>query len=134
MRKLFSIAKQITHSRTKLVFKRIDGLIFALLYSGLWCRTKVQVNSMVSSLILLTHNCCSYEILIRQKHFDILIHKALGISYMVELLFYEATLIGFKNRIMAYEVEAGINLIEQVFSSLTAEQLAKQKLKVKPEI
>lgn len=84
---------------------------------------------MVSALILQTHNRWSYEFLIRQMRFDILTRKALGLSYMDELPFCEATLFNFQNRLMAYEVKTGTNLIEQIFDGLTAEQLSTLKVK-----
>lgn len=113
----------------ELVFKRIDESIFAPLYSETRSRPNAPVNSMVSALILQTHNRWSYEFLIRQMRFDLLTRKALGLSYMDELPFCEATLFNFQNRLLAYEVETGTNLIEQVFDGLTAEQLAKLKIK-----
>jgi len=113
----------------ELVFKRIDESIFAPLYSETKSRPNAPVNSMVSALILQSHSRWSYAFLIRQMRFDLLTRKALGLSYMDEIPFCEATLFNFQNRLLAYEVETGKNLIEQVFDGLTADQLAKLKVK-----
>ena len=99
----------------ELVFKRIDESLFAPLYAETKSRPNAPINSMVSALILQTHNRWSYEFLIRQMRFDIPTRKALGLSYMDELPFCEATLFNFQNRLMAYEVETGTNLIEQIY-------------------
>lgn len=113
----------------ELVFKRIDESLFAPLYSETKSRPNAPINCMVSALILQTHNRWSYEFLIRQMRFDLLTRKALGLSYMDELPFCEATLFNFQNRLLAYEVETGTNLIEQVFNGLTKEQLSVLKIK-----
>lgn len=113
----------------ELVFKRIDESQFAPLYSGSKSRPNAPINCMVAALVLLSHNRWTYEFLIRQIRFDILTRKALGLLSLDEVPFCEATLFNFQGRLLAYEVESGINLIEGLFDGLTKEQLATLKVK-----
>jgi len=84
---------------------------------------------MVGALILQTYNRWSYEFLMRQVRFDILMRSAIGLTSLDEVPFCEATLFNFQNRLLAYELATGTRLIEQLFDGLTAEQLKTLKLK-----
>ena len=113
----------------ELVFKRIDENSFAPLYSDAKSRPNAPINSMVSALILQNTGRWSYEFLMRQVRFDLLTRKAIGLTSLDEVPFCEATLFNFQKRLLDYSVSTGINLIEQIFDGLTAEQLATLELK-----
>lgn len=113
----------------ELLFKRIDEKVFAPLYSQGRSRPNAPINCMVGALILQTTNRWSYEFLIRQIRFDLLTRAAIGLTTLDEVPFCEATLFNFQNRLLSYELETGEHLIEQVFDSLTAEQLSTLKIK-----
>lgn len=113
----------------ELVFKRIDEKAFAPLYSEEKSRPNAAINCMVGALILQSYNRWSYEFLMRQVRFDILMRSAIGLTSLDEVPFCEATLFNFQNRLLAYELATGTHLIEQLFDGLTAEQLKTLKLK-----
>jgi len=113
----------------ELVFKKIDEKVFAPLYSDAKSRPNAPINCLVAALILQSTNRWSYEFLLRQVRFDLLTRMALGLSNIDDVPFCEATLFNFQKRLLAYELQTGEHLIEQVFDSLTAEQLVTLKLK-----
>jgi hypothetical protein len=113
----------------ELVFKRIDEKLFAPLYSDGKSRPNALINGMVCALIIQSYNRWSYEFLMRQVRFDLLTRATLGLTSLDEVPFCEATLFNFQNKLLEYEVSAGIHLIEQVFDGLTAEQLATLRIK-----
>lgn len=113
----------------ELVFRRIDEKRFAALYAEGNSRPNAPINCMVGALILQSYNRWTYEFLMRQVRFDLLTRAALGLSELGEVPFCEATLFNFQNRLLAYEVETGEHLIEQLFDGLTGEQLKTLKVK-----
>jgi hypothetical protein len=113
----------------ELLFKQIDERPFAPLYAEGKSRPNAPINCMVGALILQSSNRWSYEFLMRQIRFDLLTRSAIGLTTLDEVPFCEATLFNFQNRLLAYEVETGTHLIEQLFDSLTAEQLETLKIK-----
>lgn len=113
-----------------LVFKNINEHDFKPLYSEIASRPNVAVNILVSALILKELRGISYDELMESMMFDIRYKTALGLDLIDEEPFSRATLFNFQNRISEHELQTGINLIEQVFDNLTAEQIKQLKLKV----
>jgi hypothetical protein len=64
-----------------------------------------------------------------QVRFDLLTRATIGLTTLDEVPFCEATLFTIQNRMLSYQVETGTHLLEQVFDSLTAEQLKTLKIK-----
>jgi hypothetical protein len=112
-----------------LVFCNIDESKFRGLYSEKASRPNVAVNILVSALILKELKGISYDELMESMMFDMRYKTALGFVNIDEEPFSRATLFNFQNRILQYQDESGINLIEQVFDSLSAQQIKKLKLK-----
>ena len=113
----------------KLIFCNIDEDIFSVLYSDVKSRPNSPINSMVSALILQSRKAWTYEQLFDSLRFHILVRLALGLDNLHEMPFSVATLFNFQNRLNDHFVKTGINLLEQVFDSLTQKQLKALKLK-----
>jgi len=112
-----------------LIFSMIDEGSFKPLYSEKASRPNVAVNILVSALILKELKGISYDELMESMMFDMRFKTALGLVSIDEEPFSRATLFNFQNRILGYEQQTGINLIEQVFDNLTSQQIKQLKLK-----
>jgi len=112
-----------------LILRNINENIFKPLYSDKVSRPNVPVNILVSALILKELKGLSFDELMESVMFDLRFKVALGLANIDEVPFSRATLFNFQNRILSHEGQTGINLIEQVFDSLTAEQIKQLSLK-----
>jgi len=113
----------------KLIFSNIDEMTFKPLYSTKASRPNVAANILVSAMILKEFRGISYNELMESVMFDMRFKTALGMVSIDEQPFSRATLFNFQNRILEYEEQTGINLIELVFDNLTAQQIKQLKLK-----
>ena len=113
----------------RLIFSGIDEGSFKPLYSEKASRPNVAVNILVSAIILKEFKGISYDELMESMMFDMRFKVALGLVSIDEEPFSRATLFNFQNRILEYEQQTGINLIEQVFDNLTSQQIKQLKLK-----
>jgi len=113
----------------RLIFSGIDEGSFKPLYSEKASRPNVAVNILVSAIILKEFKEISYDELMESMMFDMRFKVALGLVSIDEEPFSRATLFNFQNRILEYEQQTGINLIEQVFDNLTSQQIKQLKLK-----
>ena len=84
---------------------------------------------MVAALILLVHKHWTYEKLFESMQFNILTRVSLGLDDLESMPFCPATLFNFQIRLCDYYMETDIDLINQIFDSLTAGQLKKLGLK-----
>ncbi len=112
-----------------LILRNIDENFFMPLYSKKASRPNVAVNILVSALILKELKGLSFDELMESVMFDLRFKVALGLASIDEVPFSRATLFNFQNRVLEHEHQTGINLIEQVFDSLTAEQIKQLSLK-----
>lgn len=112
-----------------LIFRNINENNFRSLYSQKASRPNVAVNILVSALILKELKGISFDELLESVMFDLRFKVALGLENIHEVPFSRATLFNFQNRILEQEQQTGINLIEQVFDSLTAQQLKQLSIK-----
>lgn len=112
-----------------LVLRNINEHDFKPLFSGKASRPNVGVNVLVSALILKELKGLSYDELMESVLFDLRFKAALGLSSLDEVPFARATLFNFQNRLLDYEQQTGINLIEGVFDHLTAGQIKQLALK-----
>jgi len=113
----------------KIIFSHIKEDIFKVLYSEKKSRPNAPINAMVSALILMNRNKRTYEELFKNICFNILVKIALGLDNLTKMPFCPATLFNFQNKLSAHFVKTGENLLEQVFDSLTVEQLKTLKIK-----
>ncbi|MEI7501218.1 MAG: transposase [Bacteroidota bacterium] len=112
-----------------LILKNIIENNFRPLYSKKASRPNVAVNILVSALILKELKGISFDELMESVMFDLRYKIALGLERISEVPFSRATLFNFQNRMLEHEKLTGINLIENVFDSLTAKQLEQLSLK-----
>ena len=107
------------------VFCRIDEGIFEPLYAGGHGRPNAPLNCLAAAVILREVRHCTYEQLFCNLDFDVLTRMAIGLSDMSETPFCPATLFNFQQRLVRYEQEQGSNLFEQLFRSITGDQLER---------
>jgi len=113
----------------KLVFSNINEHDFKPLYSTAKSRPNVPVNILVSALILKELRGISFNELLESMMFDLRMKAALGLENIDEIPFSMATIFNFQNRLLAYEQQTGINLIEKVFDGLSAAQIRQLSIK-----
>ncbi len=112
-----------------LILKNINEMDFRGLYSDKASRPNAPVNVLVSALILKELKGISYDELMESVMFDLRYKTALGLASISEVPFSRATLFNFQNRILKYELQTEVNLIEQVFDKLSARQIKDLSLK-----
>lgn len=112
-----------------LVFRRIREEDFAVLYAENEGRPNAPINVMVSAMLLQQHRHWTYEELFEQMAFNLKTRVALGQFTLDEQVLCPASLFNFQNRLRAYGVETGINLMEKVFDQFTSDQLKQLKVK-----
>jgi len=115
-----------------LILRNIKETDFKTLYSDKASRPNAPVNILVSALILKELKGISYDELMESVMFDLRYKTALGLGDIGEVPFSRATLFNFQNRLLEYQQQTGLNLIEQFFDNLSAEQI--KKLSVKADI
>ena len=113
----------------KLIFCNINENIFKPLYSDKASRPNIAVNILASSLILKELNGLSIDELMGSIQFDLRYKVALGLSSINEVPFARASIFNFQNKIADYEQKTGVNLMETIFASLTAQQIKELSLK-----
>jgi len=112
-----------------LVFSNINELDFKPLYSSEKSRPNVPVNILVSALILKELRGISFNELMESIMFDLRMKAALGLENIDDVPFSMATIFNFQIRLLAYEKQTGINLIEKVFDRLSAAQIKQLSIK-----
>lgn len=113
----------------KLVFSNINEHDFKPLYSTAKSRPNVPVNILVSALILKELRGISFNELLESMMFDLRMKAALGLENIDDIPFSMATIFNFQNRLLVYEQQTGINLIEKVFDGLSAAQIKQLSIK-----
>jgi len=111
------------------IFCNIKEEDFSVLYSDKASRPNAPVNCLVAALILKNKNNWSYEELFEQIEFNLLTKTALGLDTLDDIPFDDATIFNFQNRLLKYQVETNISLMEQVFDNLTKAQIDELKIK-----
>jgi len=124
--------KQLLNSKEyhfyDIVFRNIKETDFAVLYSKKLSRPNSPINVLVSALILKEMNNWSFDDLFDNLLLNIMTRSAIGLSTINAPVFSYATIFNFQNRLVEYEQNEGVNLVENMLNSLTAGQLAQFKL------
>ena len=138
---LFGIASQLSEAKLqklkkskeydfyRLIFCKINEKDFSVLYSDNCSRPNAPVNSLVASIILMQSNNWTTEKLFDHIDFDLLTRTAIGYDTLEDTPFCPATFFNFQNKLLTHFVETGQNLLEEVFDSLTKQQLKTLKIK-----
>ncbi len=114
-----------------LILKQIDETDFSVLYADDGS-PNAPINCLVGSLILKEKKGWSYQELFDQIGFNLKTKVALGLHTIEEEPFSYQTIFNFQSRLVDFELETGVNLLEQVFDRLTQDQL--KTLAVKTDI
>ena len=100
------------------VFCQLNEDRFAVLYSDKPSRPNIPINILVGLEILKYLYNLSDEQLFENYYLDIRYKIALGIQQMDEHFYTLRSLYNFRRRVVQYEQETGINLVEEVFNEL----------------
>lgn len=111
------------------IFCKIDESIFQVLYSEKYSRPNTPVNVLVGAELLKSWFRWTDEELFEQCAFNIQVRYALGERSFEGELFSERTLYYFRCALSEHMRQSGVNLIEEVFKSLTDEQMKKFEIK-----
>ena len=126
--KLDLLKKSKGYKFYELIFRHIKEEDFRCLYSSNWSCPNSPVNCLLSALIICEQHNWSHAELESQLAFNIEIRVALGLDDLESSPFSMRTFYNFKNRLSSYEQDTGINLVEQVFTDLTKQQLSALNL------
>ena len=110
------------------ITSEIDEGIFSVLYSSDIGRPNEPIRILVSMLLLKDGNDWSDEALYEACNFNILVSRALGLINLSDQVPCVATYYNFKKRLCDYEKASGINLMEELFKSLTRSQILKYQV------
>lgn len=128
-KKLKRLKETKEHYFNKLIFNQIEEDDFAILYSENGSRPNTPVNLQVGALILQSVKAWTYDELFEHIDFDLRTRAALGLTDLETRPFSPATIFNFQNRLMTYQIQTGVNLLENVFDKLTKGQLKQLKIK-----
>jgi hypothetical protein len=104
------------------VTKRIPEARFADLFDEENGRPNAPIRLLVGMLILKEGFGWSDEQLFEAIQFNLLVHRALGLVNLTDEVPVESTYYLFKQRLYRYQVESGVNLLQDVFQELTRDQ------------
>lgn len=111
------------------IFCKIDESIFQVLYSEKYSRPNTPVNILVGAELLKSWFRWTDAELFEQCAFNIQVRYALGERSFEGELFSERTLYYFRGALSEHMRQSGVNLMEEVFKSLTDEQLERFEIK-----
>jgi len=104
------------------VFDNIDEKIFKDLYSDGQGAPGSSVATLVSMMVIKELYGYSDKLLFEQCRYNLLVRSALGMINLTDPVPANSTYYLFRKRIYDYWVETGIDLLDQVFSHVTASQ------------
>jgi hypothetical protein len=107
----------------KEVLMRLDESIFRVLFCEDNGAPNASVRILVCMMVLKESQGWSDSQLYEQCRYNMLTRSALGLLNINDSVPVESTYYLFRNRIVAYEKEMGVNLFEQAFSRLTGGQI-----------
>jgi hypothetical protein len=112
-------------------FCRIEEAIFSVLYSEKPSRPNTAVNVLVGLEVLKAAYGWTDEELMDAFIYNMQVRYALGIRQFGALDFDIRTLYNFRRRVADHMQETGENLIEAVFTQVTAEQMDAYEIKTR---
>jgi hypothetical protein len=113
----------------KIILCNIDEDLFAPLYCSDNGRPNAPINVLVGAIILKEKRNWTYRQLIKEIKYDLAARTALGLFSLEDIPFNEATIFNFLNRLKDYHEKHHVNLFNEVFNSLTKQQISDLKIK-----
>jgi hypothetical protein len=107
------------------VTNRIPEERFADLFDDENGRPNAPIRVLVAMLILKEGLGWSDEQLFEAVHFNLLVRRALGLVNLTEEVPVESTYYLFKRRLYGYQLEAGVNLLHELFQELSGDQVKR---------
>ncbi len=109
----------------KEVTSKINEDIFLPLYSQDYGRVNASIRILISMMILKDGNNWTDRQLFNECDFNLLVHRALGLTNFGDEVPSAATYYNFKLALLIYELDSGINLLDVLFSELTQDQIIR---------
>jgi Transposase DDE domain/Transposase domain (DUF772) len=113
----------------KIILCNIDEDMFSPLYCNDNGRPNAPINVLVGAIILKEKRNWTYKQLIKEVEYNLAARTALGLFSLDDMPFNEATNFNFLNRLRAYEYKHHVSLFNEVFNSLTKQQIEDLKIK-----
>jgi hypothetical protein len=117
------------HLIYSLIYCKINEDDFRCLFSATDGRPNAGINALVTAIILKHRYGWSVAQMLHNITFNLATKVALGLRRVDEVPFSRQTYFNFQTALEAHASAKGINLLTQVFDSLTADQLKQLKLK-----
>ena len=115
------------HSWNQVVFNnfvsKIDESIYSVLYTSNRGRPNASIRVLLGMMLIKELNGWSDEQLFDQCMFNFRVKSALGILHADQDVPVESTYYDFRKKVAQYLQETGIDLIEQTFNTVCAEQM-----------
>ena len=115
------------HSWNRVVFNqfvsKVDERIYSVLYTSDKGRPNSSIRVLLGMMLIKELNGWSDEQLFDQCLFNIRVKSALGIHHADQDVPVESTYYDFRRKVAEYLQNTGIDLIEQTFNSVCAEQI-----------
>ena len=112
----------------KEVTSKINEDIFLPLYSHDYGRVNASIRVLISMMILKDGNDWTDRQLFNECDFNLLVHRALGMTNLGDEVPSPATYYNFKLALLIYELDTGINLLDVLFAELTKDQVIRFKV------
>ena len=106
----------------KHVTMRIDESIFRPLYCENNGCPNSSIRLMIAMMVLKEAECLSDAKIFEQARFNVLVRSALGLVNMSDSIPAESTYYRFRQLVNDHAKETGVNLFDELFSSITKEQ------------
>ena len=113
----------------KIILCNIDEDLFAPLYCSDNGRPNAPINVLVGAIILKEKRNWTYRQLIKEIKYNLAVRTALGLFSLEDIPFNEATIFNFLNRLKDHQEKHNVNLFNEVFNSLTKQQISDLKIK-----
>lgn len=110
------------------ITSKIDESIFCPLYALDNGRPNASIRQLLGMIILKEGNNWTDAQLFESCEFNVLIMRALGLNNLSDRIPSPATYYNFKLALLNYEQKSGVNLLEQVFSIITKDQVVRFKV------
>jgi transposase len=110
------------------ITSQVDEKIFKEIYSSKMGRPNASIRILVSMIILKEGQDWTDEQLYENCRYNLAVMRALGLTNIDDEVPVPSTYYDFKSKLVSYHDSRGINLIEELFRSLTSTQVKKYKV------
>lgn len=110
------------------ITSRIDESPFIALYPGLTGRPNAPIRQLVAMMVLKEGENWTDHQLFESSRYNLLVMRALGLQNLTDEPPVASTYYDFKKRLRIHSEQTGQDLLEQTFSSLSADQVIRYEV------